>query len=234
MAVQFKQGPLVGGQFERLIGLFKKAFYKSIGNGTLKWSELEEVVLDVEVAMNNRPLSYLEEDIQAPVLTPNSMLQINPSYLPELETQQTEGEDLRKRARILKNCKSAMWKRWSREYVRSLREQHRNLCRNGQSYPKIGDVVIVHDKDQPRNRWKLAIVTRLITGKDNITRGAVLKTGKGTIERAVKHLHPLELSCDRQPRQHLNPKAPEFLPRPTRAAAVEAKKRIRQISYEKD
>ena len=77
-----------GGQFERLIGLFKGAFYKSIGNGTLKWSELEEVVLDVEVAMNNRPLSYLEEDIQAPVFTPNSMLQINPSYLPELETQQ--------------------------------------------------------------------------------------------------------------------------------------------------
>ena len=65
-----------------------RAFYKSIGNGTLKWSALEEVVLDVEVAMNNRPLSYLEEDIQAPVLTPNSMLQINPSYLPELETQQ--------------------------------------------------------------------------------------------------------------------------------------------------
>ena len=108
-----------------------------------------------------------------------------------------KGEDLRKRASILKNCKSAMWKRWSREYVRSLREQHRNLWRNGQSYPKIGDVVIVHDEDQPRNRWKLAIVTRLITGKDNIIRGAVLKTGKGTIERAVQHLHPLELSCDR-------------------------------------
>ena len=68
-----------GGQFERLIGLFKRAFYKSIGNDTLKWSELEEVVLDVEVAMNNRPLSHLEEDIQAPVLTPNSMLQINPA-----------------------------------------------------------------------------------------------------------------------------------------------------------
>ena len=127
-----------------------------------------------------------------------------------------------------------MWKRWSREYVRSLREQHRNLWWNGQSYPKIGNVVIVHDEDQPRNRWKLAIVTRLITGKDNIIRGAVLKTGKGTIEQAVQHLHPLELSCDRQPRRHLNPKAPEYLPRPTRAAAVEAKKRIRQISSEED
>ena len=73
------RAPGGGGQFERLIGLFKRAFYNSIGNGTLKWSELEEVVLDVEVAINNCLLSYLE-DIQAPVLTPNSMLQINPSY----------------------------------------------------------------------------------------------------------------------------------------------------------
>ena len=74
----------------------------------------------------------------------------------------------------------------------------------------------------------------MITEKHNITREAVLKTGKGTIERAVQHLHPLELSCDRQPRQHLNPKAPEYLPRSTRAATVEAKERIRQISSEED
>ena len=102
------------------------------------------------------------------------------------------------------------------------------------NHPKIGDIVIVHDEDQPPNHWKLAIVTRLVTGKDNITWGAVLKTGKGTIEQAVQHLHPLELSCDRQPQRHLNPKALEYLPRSTRAAAVEAKKRIRQISSEEN
>jgi hypothetical protein len=66
-----------GGQFERLIGLFKNAFYKSVGNGTLKWSELEDVILDVEVALNNRPLTYLEDDIELPALTPNSLLQVN-------------------------------------------------------------------------------------------------------------------------------------------------------------
>ena len=31
------------------------------------WNELEEVLLDVEVALNNRPLSYLEDDAQLPV-----------------------------------------------------------------------------------------------------------------------------------------------------------------------
>ena len=36
------RAPWWGGQFERLIGLFKNAFYKTIGNATLRWSELED------------------------------------------------------------------------------------------------------------------------------------------------------------------------------------------------
>ena len=47
------RAPWWGGQFERLIGLFKRAFYKAIGNNTLSWEELSEVVLDVEVTLNN-------------------------------------------------------------------------------------------------------------------------------------------------------------------------------------
>ena len=37
------------GHFERLIGLFKSSFYKSVGQGLLSWDELCEVVLDIEV-----------------------------------------------------------------------------------------------------------------------------------------------------------------------------------------
>lgn len=67
---QFNQSraPWWGGQFERLISLFKAAFTRK---------KLEEVVLDVEVALNNRPLTYLDQDIQLPVLTPNSMLHLD-------------------------------------------------------------------------------------------------------------------------------------------------------------
>ena len=122
------RAPWWGGQFERLIGLFKNAFYKSIGNGTLKWSELEEVVLDVEIAVNNRRLIYLGDDVQQPVLTPSSMLQINPTYILESEAHHLADKDLKKRAKFLQECKRVMWNRWSREYVHSLRERH---CRAG-------------------------------------------------------------------------------------------------------
>ncbi len=75
----------MGGQFERLIGIMKAAFYKTVGSGVLTWDELSEVLLDIEIAINNRPLCYMEEDEQLPTLTPNSMLFLNPNYLPELK-----------------------------------------------------------------------------------------------------------------------------------------------------
>jgi hypothetical protein len=43
------------------------------------------MVLDIEIAMNNRSLCYLDDDVQLPVLTPNPMLHTQPSYIPELE-----------------------------------------------------------------------------------------------------------------------------------------------------
>ena len=136
----------MGGQFDRLIGLFKSAFYKSIRKGTLQWTELEEVIMDVKIALNNRPLSYVEDDVQLPVLTPNSMLHINPNYLPELKAHHLQETDLRRRAKYLDKCKQAMWSCWTREYVRSLREQHRRAGGEQTPNPDVGDVVIIKDE----------------------------------------------------------------------------------------
>ena len=224
------RAPWWGGQFERLIGVFKNAFRKSVGNGTLSWTELEEVVLDIEVTMNNRPLNYLEEDVELPVLTPNSILHINPSYLPELEGHRIPERDLRKRAKFLLKCKQAMWDRWTREYVRSLREQHRLTGAKETPHPSLGDVVIIKEDQKPRNVWKLAVVKRLITGRDGVVRAVQLKTGNGYLERAIQHLFPLELNCDVEQTSHLNPGAPVYEPRPRRDAAAAALLRIQEAA----
>ena len=113
------RAPWWGGQFERLIGVFKSAFRKAVGNGTLPWGELSDVVLDVEIAINGRPLSYMEEDVELPVLTPSSVLHLQPSQLPELSAYHIEEPDLRKRAKYLYRCKEAVWSRWTREYVQA-------------------------------------------------------------------------------------------------------------------
>ena len=109
------RAPWWGGQFERLVGLVKQALYKSIGGANLTWSELEEVILDAEIALSNRLLSYVEEDIQLPVLTPQSMMFGQPNLLPEGDVDSAEDKDMRKRARYLRRCKDVLWSRWTGE-----------------------------------------------------------------------------------------------------------------------
>ena len=118
------RAPWWGGQFERMVGLVNQAFYKSIGGANLTWSELEETILDAEIALNNRPLTYLENDVQLPVLTPNAMMFAQPNLLPEEDADAVENIDLRKRVKYMRRCKDVLWSRWTGEYIKSLRERH--------------------------------------------------------------------------------------------------------------
>ena len=228
------RAPWWGGHFERLIGVMKAAFYKSVGQGLLSWSELCELILDIEISMNNRPLCYLEEDAQLPTLTPNSFLFLNTNYLPELEPHSVDDRDLRKRARFLKTTKEAMWRRWTGEYLRALRERHQLKNRGKENQLAVGDVVIIKSDDRNRNNWPLGIVEELYVGRDDIVRAAKLRAGRGHMERAIKHLYRLELSCDlpRNQPSVLNPEAVAY--RPRRDAAAAAGLRVRDILDDDD
>ena len=216
-----------GCQFQWLVGLVKRALNKTIGNGHLNWNELEDVLPDVEVTLNNRPLDYVEDDVQLPLITPNTMQFIGTTMLPEKESHR-KLRDLHKRAEYLKRCKDHMWKQWTNEYLRGLQERH-NL-RKGITFA-VRDVVMIHSEDRSRGKWPLGIIEALYTGRDGVVQGAKLRAGSGHIERPVNHLYPLELTCDRTPstcQDQLNTNVPEF--RPARAAAVAASVRILDIA----
>ena len=52
--------PLGGeGFFERLVGIKKRSLSKVVGRSTFSFEAFEEVLLDFECAMNNRPWCYL-------------------------------------------------------------------------------------------------------------------------------------------------------------------------------
>ena len=68
-----------GGQLERMVGLVKPSLFKATGRANLTKQELDENLLDLEIVLNNRPLICIEEDIQMPVLTPNTLLYGQPN-----------------------------------------------------------------------------------------------------------------------------------------------------------
>ena len=77
------------------------AMYKVLEGGVLTCYELSEVLLDVETQINRQPLSYVEDDVELPILTPHSCSS-KTSELPQQESWQIADRDLRKRAKFLK------------------------------------------------------------------------------------------------------------------------------------
>lgn len=146
--------------------------------------------------------------------------------LPEQEPWREETPELRKRAKYLKSCKDALWRRWTREYLTALRERH-HCKRSGKvDFLKIGDVVLIRSDERNRGKWPLGVVEELFEGRDGTVRAVKLRAGKTFLERPIQHLYPLELSCDNARRAlPLNAEAPAF--RPRRDAAVAANLRIR-------
>ena len=181
---------------ETKIGLVKNVFNKVIGCGLLSWQELEEVLLDVEITLNDRPLSYVEDDVVLPILTPNFMMFPTTNILPDLQPHYIADVGLWRRAKHLRQCKNATWKRWSNEYLRSLREKH-NLKHSGKSCTlAVGDVVIIKSEEKNRVRWPLGIVKELYPGRDGVVRAVKVRSGRNFLERPLQHLYPLELSFE--------------------------------------
>ena len=95
------RAPWWGGQFERLIGVVKLVMYKVIGGGQLTFEELSEVILDVKIQVNRRPLMYVEDDIEMPTLTLSTFLYQRTSQLPEEEPWRIEDKEIRMRAKYV-------------------------------------------------------------------------------------------------------------------------------------
>ena len=151
------RAPWWGGKFERIVGLVKQALYKAGGSTSLTWNMLQDLLLDVEVALNNRPLSYVEDD--PPITSVDTQLPNVPPTKPYSHSglPSIEEINLRKTAKQIEKCKDMMWKRWTNEYVRGLRERHNLKHNNKQFSLKEGDVVIIKSDERGRNKWKLVM-----------------------------------------------------------------------------
>ena len=123
------KSPWWGGVYEQLIKDIKKRLYKTLGKTLLKPEQLESVIMDIEIHLNNRPLTYVESDSgEEQVLTPNIIMWGKDSHI--LEELEVEEDNVSKMYRRMKNARQLIWSRWSKEYVSSLMDYHcrRTVC----------------------------------------------------------------------------------------------------------
>ena len=122
------------------MGLVKQCLYKTTGRANLTEKEFEEIVLDIEVTLNNRPLMHVEEDIQMPLLTPNTLQYGQPLLVPE-EDLDKDVPKMRRQQRYINKCKDAAWTRWKKEYLKALRERHNMLRQANEMQISLGDIL---------------------------------------------------------------------------------------------
>ena len=70
--LKIPKAPWLGGKFELLISLIKARLYSTIGKTQLTWADLGEVLPNIEITLNNRPLGNIEEGY--PILTSNTLI----------------------------------------------------------------------------------------------------------------------------------------------------------------
>ena len=69
-----ERAPWWGGFFERLVGLVKRCLRKVLGNAKLTFEELLTTLVEVEGTLNSRPLTYIYDEVENDVLTPNHLI----------------------------------------------------------------------------------------------------------------------------------------------------------------
>ena len=181
------KAPWWGGVFKRMIRATKRCLKKIIGQAKFSQDEMLTAITEVEMVINSRPLSYMSaSDLEEP-LTPSHLmvgrrLMDAPESLdPDPDNFDASPDALTRRAKYLNFTIYKSWKRWRREYLVELREVHKQCeHKRSSSGPRVsvGDVVIIHDDNQPKGMWNLSRVEELLVGNDGEVRGAVLRIAR--------------------------------------------------------
>ena len=173
-----------------------------LGNAKLTFEELLTTLVEVEGTLNSRPLTYIYDEVENDVLTPNNLIfGRRLSLIPDetsYKIEENNATKVKRRFRHLAKLRVHFWERWRKEYLTNLREHHRSKREKRDSNVKKGDVVLVFDENLKRGFWKLSRIESLIVGTDEVIRGAkvrVMTTGNPVyLNGPVQKLYPVELN----------------------------------------
>ena len=107
---------------------------------------------------------YVEEDIQMPVLKTNILFYGKPLLLPE-ENLDEDVPEMKRQQRYINKCKDAAWTRWTKQYLKALKERHNMLHQAKEMQISLGDIVLIKGDEKHREKWNTGMVDKLYRGQ---------------------------------------------------------------------
>jgi len=204
-----ERAPWQGGTYERLIKNVKAHLRPTIGRAGISSSNFATLLTQVEGMVNSRPLTYISDDRESDyiVLRPLDFLlpmgaEVVPPVMgdedvdPNDEIYQRPASSREALTDLMNEQNRRLKRTWTGFYhhhLASLRERQRSINDSHLRLPRVGEVVIVHEDETVRGRWKTARIVELIKSGDGKIRNASLKDSAGhKLKRALRHLYPLE------------------------------------------
>lgn len=195
------KAPEWGGAYERMIGLFKKIFSGVVDGSQLTLESFHTFAVATEGIMNNRPLVPVPTDRRDPealsplsFLCPGVLATSSSDVLPPIPHSRLP---LTRSWKFIRGMLDGFWKRWVREYMSLL--QSRRKWAVEQRNLRIGDVVLLVDRQTPRDQWPLGVINSTVSGEDGLVRRVSVRTTKSAaLERHVAHVVLLEATPDEE------------------------------------
>ena len=189
--------PWWGGLFERMVRSTKRCLKKVITNSRLTYEEVLTLLVEIEVVINNRPLTFVYDQPSDEPLTPNHLvfgrkLNLN-GTLDDIPVE----TDVVVRNNHIEVVLEHFKRRWKNEYLIELREFHKAKKRCGSANISVGDIVHIED-EKTRALWKIGVIDSFIQSRDNQIRAATVRymqSGKfRTVNRPINKLYPIEIN----------------------------------------
>ena len=163
------------GAIERKISSVRRVLESSMllmSNRQLSREEFITFLAEAMSVVNNTPLWTVPNSPNDPVpLTPSMLLTLKSEPNPPPLDTYTEADVLAygpRRYRRVQYLADQFWKRWRTEYLHTLTARHKWKTRK--PCVSVGDVVLVRDKQVPRNHWPLGRIEGVKHSKDGLVR----------------------------------------------------------------
>ena len=182
-----EKSPHFGGLWESCVKSTKYHLKRILSGVKLTFEEYTTVLAQVEACLNSRPLVTLScSDDGCDALTPGHFLIGRPlEALPD-PAFSYRSINLLRRWHLCQNLLRHFWKKWSTDYLASLRK-YAKWHKPSQNL-SVGDVVVLHEDGLTPTTWILGRIVEVFLGKDGLIRVVNVKTRTGIYKRPVHKL----------------------------------------------
>ena len=148
-----------------------------MSNKCLSRDEFCTVLAEASAIVNNTPLWTNPNHPDDPTpLTPAMILTMREVPNPQRKESFTE-HDLNvfgpARYRRVQYLAEQFWQRWRTEYLSTLTRRHKWKTRR--ACIRVGDIVLMRDRGEPRNHWPMGRVEATKTSADGLVRSVTLR-----------------------------------------------------------